>query len=58
MALCFRFVLFVCLEAEIWYVDCCHKYKIRQGVMVGGIQPLVEDDLWLKTTICGRQPSV
>ena len=23
-------------EAEIWYVDDSHKYKINQGVMVGG----------------------
>ena len=23
-------------EAEIWYVDCSHKWKINQGVMVGG----------------------
>ena len=23
-------------EADIWYVDYSHKYKINQGVMVGG----------------------
>ena len=23
-------------EAEIWYADCTHKYKINQDVMVGG----------------------
>ena len=28
-------------EADIWYDDCSHKYKINQGVMVGGRQPLV-----------------
>ena len=32
-------------EAEIWYVDRSHKYKIIQGVMVGGRRPLVEDNL-------------
>ena len=47
-------------EAEIWYVDCSHKYKINQGVMVGGRQPfdgrqpLVEDDRWGKTTLIRR----
>ena len=45
-------------EAEIWCVDCSHKYKINQGVMVGGRQPLVEDNLRWKTTFVGRQPSV
>ena len=24
------------LKAEIWYVDCSHKYEINQWVMVGG----------------------
>ena len=43
-------------EAEIWYVDRSHKYKINQGVMVGGRRPLVEDDLWWKTTFDGRWP--
>ena len=32
-----------------------HKYKINQGVMVGGRQPLVEDDFCWKTTFIGRQ---
>ena len=45
-------------EAEIWYVDCFHKYKMNQGVMIGGRRPLVEDDRWWKTTFGGRQPSV
>ena len=45
-------------EAVIWYVDCSHEYKINQGVMVGGIQPSVEDILWWRTTSGGRQPSV
>ena len=45
-------------DAEIWYVECSHKYKINQGVMVGGRRPLVEDDLWWKTTFGGRRPSV
>ena len=40
-------------EAEIWYVDCSHKYKINQGVMVGGRRSLGEDDLWWKTTFVG-----
>ena len=43
-------------KAEIWYVDCSHKYKMNQGVMVGGSRPLVEDDLWWKTTFVGRRP--
>ena len=30
-------------ETEIWYVDRSQKYKINQGVMLGGRQPLVED---------------
>ena len=45
------------------------KYKINQGVMVGGSQLLVEDnlqwkttfgenDLWWKTTFGGTQPLV
>ena len=45
-------------EAEIWYVDRTHKYKINQGVMVGGRRPLVEEDLRRKTTSVGRQPLV
>ena len=45
-------------EAEIWYVDCSHKYKMNQGVMVGGRRPSVEDNLRWKTTFGGRQPSV
>ena len=28
---------------------------MNQGVMVGGRRPLVEDDLWWKTTFGGRQ---
>ena len=44
------------LEAEIWYVDCSHKYEINQVVMVGGRRPLVEDDLWWKTTFRGKRP--
>ena len=39
-------------------VECSHKYKINQGVMVGGRQPLVEDNLLWKTTFGGRQPLV
>ena len=42
-------------EAEIWYVDCSHKYKMNQGVMVGGRRPLVEDNLKWKTTFVGRR---
>ena len=34
------------------------SYKINQGVMVGGSQPLVEDNLWCKITFGVRQPSV
>ena len=45
-------------EAEIWYVDCSHKCKMNQGVMVGGRRPLVEDDLLWKTTFGGRRPSM
>ena len=45
-------------ETEIWYVDRSHKYKINQAVMVGGRQPLVEDDHWWKTTFGGRRPSL
>ena len=64
MALCVcMYVTFVCYiknkgrqEAEIWYGDCSHKYKINQGVMVGGKRPSVDDDLWWKTTFSGRQP--
>ena len=41
-----------------WYVDCSHKYKINQGVMVDGRRPSVEDDLWWKTIFDGRRPSV
>ena len=41
VALCVCFVLFVCLEAEIWYVDCSHKYKVLWWV---------EYNLWWKTT--------
>ena len=37
-------------EAKIWYVDCSHKCKINQGVMLGGRQPSVEDDLCWKMT--------
>ena len=33
-----------------WYVDCSHKYKITQGVMVGERQPLVEDNIWMNIT--------
>ena len=58
-----------CTAAEIWYVDCSHKYKMNQGVMVGRRQPLVEDnlwwktplledDIWWKTTLGGRRLSV
>ena len=43
-------------ETEIWYVNCSHKYKINEGVMVGRRRPSVEDDLQWKTTIDGRQP--
>merc|ERR1712115_743812 len=43
-------------DAEIWYVDCSHKYKMNQGVMVGGKRPLVEDDLCWKMTFGGRRP--
>ena len=43
--------------AEIWYVDCSHKYKINQGVMVGGRQPSVEDNLQLETTFSGEATS-
>ena len=45
-------------EAEIWYVDCSHKYKINHWLMVGGRWTLVEDDLHWKTTFVGRQPSL
>ena len=45
-------------EAEIWYVDCSHKCKMNQGVMVGGRRLLVEGDLWWKTTFGERRPSV
>ena len=45
-------------RAEVWYVDCSHKYKMNQGVMVGGRRPLVEDDLQWKTTSVGRRPLV
>merc|ERR1712081_141904 len=33
-----------------------HKYKMNQGVMVGGRRPLVEDDLCWKMTFGGRRP--
>ena len=46
------------IQAEIWYVDCSHKYKINQGVMVSERRPPMEDDLWWKTTFGGRQPSM
>ena len=36
-----------CLLNEGWS-DCSHKYKNNQGVMVGGRQPSVEEDLWWK----------
>ena len=39
-------------------VDCFHKYKINQGVMVGGRRPQVKDDLQWKMIFSGRQPSV
>ena len=45
-------------EYEIWYVDCSHEYKMKQGVMVGGRGPLVEYDLRWKTTSVGRRPLV
>ena len=45
-------------EADIWYVDCSHKYKINQGVMVVGRRPSVEDNFWRKTTFDGRWPLV
>ena len=66
MALCVR--MYVCQkklghfltrsDAEIWYVDCSHKYKINQGVMERGWRPSVEDNLRWKTTFGGRRPSV
>ena len=32
----------------MWHVDRSHKYKINQGVMVGGRLPVVEDNLlWI-----------
>ena len=31
---------------------------MNQGVMVGGRRPLVEDDLWWRTTSVGRRPLV
>ena len=31
---------------------------MNQGVKVGGRRPLVEDDLWWKTTYVGRRPLV
>ena len=34
------------------------KVGINQGVMVGGIQPLVKEDLRWKMTFIGRRPSV
>ena len=40
------------------YVDCSQKYKMNQGVMVGGRQPSEEDNLWWKTTFGGRRPLV
>ena len=40
------------------YVECSHKYMINHGVMVGGRQPSVEDDLHWKMTSIGRQTSV
>ena len=40
------------------YVDCSHKYKINQGVMLGGRHPSVEDDLRWKTTFGRRRPMV
>ena len=56
------------MKIEICYIDCSHKYKINQGVMVGGRRPLVEDNLWgkmtfediiwWKMTFSGRQPLV
>ena len=56
MALCVR--MYVCQkklghfltrsDAEIWYVDCSHKYKINHGVMVGGRRPSVERQLLSK----------
>ena len=27
--------------ADIWYVDCSYKYKINQGIMVGGKQHMM-----------------
>ena len=35
---------------EIAPVDCSHKYKINQGVMVSERRPSVEEDLRWKTT--------
>ena len=34
------------------------NFKILLGVMVGGRRPMVEDDLWWKTTFGGRRTSV
>ena len=46
------FVRFVCPTKILghkvegfWYVDYSHKYKIYQGDIVGGRQPLVEEPL-------------
>ena len=44
-----------------WYLVCwlfSQIYKINQGVMVGGRQPSVEDDLRWKTTFGERWPLV
>ena len=46
------------IKAENWYIDYSHKYKINQGVIIGGRWPSVEDDLWWKTTFGRRQPLV
>ena len=39
-------------------VDCTHKCKINQGVIVGGRGASVEDDLWWKMILCGRRSLV
>merc|ERR1711954_55144 len=43
---------------RFFYVDFSQEYKINQGVLVDGGRPLVEDDLWWKTTFGEEQPSV
>ena len=43
-------------ETEIWYVDCSHKCKINQGVMVGWKGTSAEDNLCWKTTFVEGRP--